>query len=142
MVVRKYDLLHSIMTYKSYLFSSKFWSLLCYSLGIKRRLSNVLYPQIDSWKEWQNSTIKAYLRVFVHFKQNDQARLLQMIDFVYRNNKNVSTSHILFEQNCIYYLNISFEKDSNCCSWLKTTDNFLAELRKLRGICQENFHNI
>ena len=50
------------------LFTSKFWSSLCYFLGIKRKLSTAFYPQTDGQTERQNSTIEAYLRAFVNFK--------------------------------------------------------------------------
>ena len=70
-VICYYGLPDSIVTDKSFLFTSKFWSLLCYFLGIKRWLSIAFYPQTDSQTERQNSTMEAYLRAFVNFKQND-----------------------------------------------------------------------
>ena len=70
-VIRHHGLPDSIMTDKGSLFTWKFWSSLCYFLGIKRRLSTAFYPQTDSQIEWQNSIIEAYLRAFVNFKQND-----------------------------------------------------------------------
>ena len=46
-VVRPHGLPDSIVTDRGSLFTSKFWSSLCYFLGIKRRLSTAFYPQID-----------------------------------------------------------------------------------------------
>ena len=43
-VVKHYGLPDSIVTNRGSLFTSKFWSLLCYFLGIKRRLSIAFYP--------------------------------------------------------------------------------------------------
>ena len=43
MVVRYHGLLDSIVTDWSSLFTSKFWSLLCYILGIKQRLSTTFH---------------------------------------------------------------------------------------------------
>ena len=37
----------SIISDREAIFTSKFWSLLCYFLGIKRRLSTAFYPQTD-----------------------------------------------------------------------------------------------
>ena len=48
MVVRYYSLPNSIVIDKSLLFTSKIWSLLCYFLGIKRRLSTTFHLQTDS----------------------------------------------------------------------------------------------
>ena len=47
-VVRYHDFLDSIITNQRLLFTSKFWLLLCYFLGIKQRLSTFFYPQTDS----------------------------------------------------------------------------------------------
>ena len=60
-VVRHHGLLDSIVTDRGSLFTSKFWSLLCYFFGIKRRLSTAFSPQTDGQIERQNSTMKAYL---------------------------------------------------------------------------------
>ena len=50
-VVCHYGLPDSIVSNRGSLFTSKFWSLLCYFLGIKRRLSTAFYPQIDGQTE-------------------------------------------------------------------------------------------
>lgn len=52
-------------------FTLNFRLLLCYFFGIKRRLSTAFYLQINSETEWQNSTMKAYLRAYVQFEQDD-----------------------------------------------------------------------
>ena len=60
-VVWHHGLPDSIVSDRDSLFTSKFWSLLCYFLGIKRRLSTTFSPQIDGQTEQQNSTMEAYL---------------------------------------------------------------------------------
>ena len=70
-IVRHHRLLDSIVTNWGSLFTSKFWSSLCYFLGIKRRLSTAFHPQTDGQTERQNSTMKAYLLAFVNFEQNN-----------------------------------------------------------------------
>ena len=112
-VVWQHGLPDSIVTDRSSLFTLKFWSLLCYFLGIKRRLSTAFYPQIDGLTERQNSIIEAYLRVFVNFEQNDWARLLPMAKFAYNNAKNASTGHTPFELNCGYYPRMLYKEDVN-----------------------------
>ena len=59
-VVRHHNIPDSIVTDRSFLFTSKFWSSLCYFLGIKCRLSTAFYPQTDGQTERQNSTMEAY----------------------------------------------------------------------------------
>ena len=60
-VVSRHGLFESIVSDKGSLFTSKFWSSLCYFLGIKRRLSTIFHLQIDNQTKRQNSTIQAYL---------------------------------------------------------------------------------
>ena len=67
-VVQHYGLPDSIVTNKSSLFMSKFWSLLYYFLGIKQCFSNTFYLPTDSQTKRQNSTIEDYLRAFVNFE--------------------------------------------------------------------------
>ena len=127
MVVRHHRLPDSIVTNKSSLFTLKFWSLLCYFLGIKRRLSIAFYSQTDGQTERQNSTMKAYLQAFMNFERNNWARLLLMAEFVYNNVKNLSNGHTPFELNCSYHFCVFFEENTNPCSQLKSADELLAE---------------
>ena len=70
-VVRHHGLPDSIISDRGSVFTSKFWSLLCYFLRIKRRLYNAFQPQTDGQTEKQNSTMEAYLRDFVNYEQNN-----------------------------------------------------------------------
>ena len=67
-VMRHHGLLDSIITNQRLFFTSKYWLLLYYFLGIKRRLSIAFHLQTNSQIERQNSTIEAYLWVFVNFE--------------------------------------------------------------------------
>ena len=67
-VICYHSLPDSIVTDRGCLFISKFWSLLCYFLGIKRRLFIMFHPQINGQTKRQNSTIEAYLQAFVNFE--------------------------------------------------------------------------
>ncbi len=46
-VVHHHGVPESIITGRGLLFTSKFWSSLCYFLGIKKKLSTAFQPQID-----------------------------------------------------------------------------------------------
>ena len=67
-VVRHHSLPNLIVTNQKSLFTSKFWSLLCYFLGIKQRLSTSFYLQTDGQTEKQNSIIEADFWAFINFK--------------------------------------------------------------------------
>ena len=140
-VVRHHGLPDSIVSDRGSLFTSKFWSLLCYFLDIKKRLSIAFYPQTDSQTKRLNSTMEAYLRAFVNFEQNDWARLLPMAEFAYNNAKNASTGHTPFELNCGFHPRMSYEEDVDPRSQSKSADELSAELRELMIVCRENLHH-
>ena len=70
-VVRHHSLPDLIISDRGAIFTFKFWSSLCYFLGIKQRLSTGFHPQTDGQTERQNSTMEAYLQAFINFEQND-----------------------------------------------------------------------
>ena len=51
----------TVVTDKGSLFTSKFWSSLCYFLNIKRCFSITFHPQTEGQIERQKSTMEAYL---------------------------------------------------------------------------------
>ena len=140
-VVRHHGLPDSIVSDRGSLFTSKFWSSLCYFLGIKRKLSTAFYPQTDGQTDWQNSTIEAYLQAFVNFEQNDWARLLLMAEFAYNNTKNASSGHTPFELNYDYHPRMSYKKDVNPRSKSKSVNELSTELKELMIVCRKNLHH-
>ena len=140
MVVQHHDLPDSIVSDRGSLFISKFWSLLCYFLDIKWKLSTAFHPQTNDQTKQQNSTMETYLWAFVNFKLNNWARLLPMAEFAYNNAKNVSTDHMPFELNCAYHLRMSYEEKVDPCSKSKSVDKLSVELRELMIVCQENLY--
>lgn len=57
-----------------------------------------------------------------------------MAEFVYNNTKNASTSHTLFELNYSYLSYISYIKNIDPQSKLKSAYNFLSKLRELMTV--------
>ena len=112
MVVRHHGLSDSIVSDCGSIFTSQFWSSLCYFLDIKRRLSTAFHPQTDDQTGRQNSTMKAYLWAFVNHEQDNWARQLSMAEFAYNNAKNASTGHTPFELNCGFHRNPPTKKTS------------------------------
>ena len=82
--------------------------------------------------------MEAYLRAFVNWEQNDWARLLPMAEFAYNNAKNASTGYTLFEPNCGFHPQVSFENDVDPCSRSRFANKLAKELRELMDICQQN----
>ena len=134
-VVRHHGLPDSIVTNQRLLLTSKFWLLLCYFFGIKRRLSTAFYPQTDGQIKRQNNMMKTYLWAFVNFEQNNWARFFLIAEFAYNNAKNASNGHIFFELNCGYCPWVSYEKDLDLCSKSKTAEELSFELQNLMAVC-------
>ena len=137
-VVQHHGLPDSIISDRGAIFTSKFWSSLCYFLGIKRRLSTAFHPQTDGQTERQNSTMETYLRAFVNFEQNDWARLLPMAEFAYNNAKNASTGHTPFKLNCGYHPRVSYKENVDPRSKSKLADDLANDLRELMIVYWEN----
>ena len=137
-VVWHHSLPDSIIIDRSFLFMSKFWSLLCYFLGIKKRLSMAFHPQTNGQTERQNSIIEAYLRTFVNWELNDWARLLPIAEFEYNNAKNASTGHMPFEFSYGFHPRVFFDDDVDFYSRSRSANELAKELRELIDICQQN----
>lgn len=129
---------NSIISDQKVVFNSKFWSLLCYFLCIKRRLFIAFYLQTNGQTKRQNSIMDVYLRVFVHFEQDDWARFLPMAKFTYNNAKNIRSGHTLFELNCGYHPQISYRKNIDPCFKSKTVNKLSAELWDFISTCCKN----
>ncbi len=142
MVVRQQGVLESIITDRGLLFTSKFWSLLCYFLGIKKKLSTAFYPQINDQTKRQNSRIEAYLRIFVNWEQDDWTKLLTLAKFAFNNTKNASTGHTLFELNCDYHSRVSFKEDVDPRSRSCSANKLAKKLRELIKVCCQNLFHI
>ena len=137
-MVRHHGLFDSFITNWGSLFTSKFRSLLCYFLSIKRKLSTAFHTQTNGQTERQNSTMEAYLKVFVNWEQNDWAHFLPMAEFAYNNTKNASTGHIPFELNCGFHPRVFFKDDIDLRSKSRSANKLAKELKKLMDICQQN----
>ena len=140
MIVRHHGLPDSIFTDRRSLFTSKFWSLLCYFLAIKQWLLIAFYSQMDDQTEKKNSTIEAYLQAFINFEQNDWVRLLPIAKFAYNNVKNASTGYTPFELNCGYHLWVFYQEDLDPRSKSRTAEKLFSKLQKLMTVCQQNFY--
>lgn len=138
MVIRYHGLSESIISDRNLLFILKFQSLLCYLLGIKWKLSTTYHLQTNHQTERQNSTIEAYLCIFVNWEQTDRTKYLPMAECAYNNVWNVRTGHTLFELNCGYHSRIYFEGNVNPCSKSRSADGLAKQLIDLILIIWQN----
>lgn len=75
----------SIISDRGSVFTSKFWTELCFRLGITRSLSTAFHPQTDGQTERQNQAIESWLRCYICYMQDDWVDLLPLAKFAYMN---------------------------------------------------------
>ena len=72
-------------------FTSQFWSDICYHLKIDHRLSTAFHPQTDGQTERQNQELETYLRIYMGYKQDNWVDLLPYAEYAY--NSKVHSAH-------------------------------------------------
>ena len=94
-VVALWGLPKGIVSDRGALFTSAFWTELCFQCQVKRRMSTAYHPQTDGQTERQNQTLEAYLRSFCD-TQEDWGMLLPFAQFAYNNTEHSSTGKTPF----------------------------------------------
>lgn len=90
-ILWEYGIPKSIVSDRGSLFTSKFWSALCFYAKIRRRLSTAFHPQTDGQTERQNQVLEHYLRTYCNYRQDDWADHLRPAEYAYNNAKHAST---------------------------------------------------
>lgn len=131
-VVLKYHSLQDlIVTDHGLIFILKFCSSLYYFLGIKKRILIALHFQTDGQIKKQNSTIEAYLWVFINYKEDNWAGLYLIAEFVHHNVKNTTIGYTPFQLQYGHYTLISYIKDINSQSKSKSVDKQAIKLTNI-----------
>ena len=86
-----------IVSDRGSLFTSKFWSNLCYLTQIRLRLSTAFHPQTDGQTERMNQTLEHYLRCFTGEEQITWPKLLATAQYACNNAINATISLSPFE---------------------------------------------
>jgi hypothetical protein len=88
---------NGIVSDRGPVFTSKFWSKLCYISQIRMRLSTAFHPQTDGQTERTNQTLEHYLRCFIDENQTLWPKLLPTAQFACNNAINATTGSSPFE---------------------------------------------
>ena len=72
-------------------FTSKFWTRLCERIGTKPKLSTAFHPETDGQTEIVNQSLKAYLRAYINWTQNNWVDWLPIAEFEANSDVNTST---------------------------------------------------
>ena len=75
----------SIITDRGSVFTSRFWTKVCFYLRITKGLSTAFHPQTDEQTKRQNQALEAWFRCFICYLQDDYVNLLPLAKFAYMN---------------------------------------------------------
>jgi len=109
-IVCRYRTPKEIVSDRGSIFTSSYWSEVCYQVKIKRRLSTAFHSQTDEQTERQNQTLKHYLQCYCNEEQSNWVKLLPLAEFAYINTKQFtlgcSPFYAMTEYNAFIHYNI------------------------------------
>ncbi len=112
-VVCHYETSKNIVSDRDSIFTSSYWSEICYQTKIKRRLSTAFHLQTDGQTERQNQTLEHYLRCYCNEEQDNWANLLPLAEFVYINAKQATLGCSPFYAMSGYNASIHYDVEDN-----------------------------
>lgn len=112
-VVLRFGSPNGIVSDRGSLFTSAYWSEICYYLQVKRRLSTAFHPQTDGQTERQNQILENYLRIFVTDNQSNWVALLPLAEFVHNSCTHSTTGVSPFKALYGYDPEIRFEVEDD-----------------------------
>ncbi|KAF7345784.1 Transposon Tf2-12 polyprotein [Mycena venus] len=98
-IFRYHGLPESIISDRSGVFISQFWSELTRLLQVDACTSMAYHPQTDGLTERTNQTLETYLRAYVSYQQDDWVDYLPLAEFAFNNSENSSTKQSPFFAN-------------------------------------------
>ncbi len=130
-IVCRYRTLKEIVSDRGSIFTSSYWSEVCYQVKIKRRLSTAFHPQMNEQTEHQNQTLKHYLQCYCNEEQSNWVKLLPLAEFAYINTKQSTSECSLFYTMTGYNSFIHYNVENN--AWeeeVLTAKNRVKQLHK------------
>ena len=151
-IVLRFGMPGGIVSDRGSVFTSGFWSALCYHSKIKRRLSTAFHPQTDGLTERQNQVLEHYLRTFADGEQAQWANHLPLAEFAYNNARHSTTGESPFYLMYGYHPEIHYEVEDNSTvegvpaakervRWLHETRNLLSQRLESAAAQQAKYYN-
>ena len=105
-IVSQFGIPEGIVSDRGSVFTSAFWSQLCYCLRIKRKLSTAFHPQTDGQTERQNQSLEHYFRCYCNYLQDDWVQKKPLAEFAYNNSVHSTTGMTPFFAMYGYHPNV------------------------------------
>ena len=112
-IVTQFGLPDGIVSDRGSVFTSEFWSSVCYHLSVRRRLSTAFHPQTDGQTERQNQVLEHYLRCYSNADQNNWAKILPLAEFAYNNSTHSATGQPPFFLMYGYHPKMQYEVEGD-----------------------------
>lgn len=81
----------TLITDRGSVFTSQYWSDLCFYLRVDHRFSTAFHPQTDGQTERQNQTLETFLRMYLNYQQNNWCELLPYAEYAYNSKVHATT---------------------------------------------------
>ena len=95
------------------IFTSSYWSEVCYQAKVKHWLSTVFHPQTDDQIKRQNQILEHYLHCYCIKEQDNWANLLPLTEFAYINVKQATLECSSFFALMKYNTSIHYDVEDN-----------------------------
>jgi hypothetical protein len=80
----------TLLSDRGSVFTSQFWSDICYHLNVDHRLSTAFHPQTDGQTERQNQELESFLRMYLNYQQDNWCELLPYAEYAYNSKTHAS----------------------------------------------------
>lgn len=131
-IVCQYGTPKGIVSDRGSIFTSSYWSEICYQTKIKRRLSTAFHPQTDGQTERQNQTLEHYLHCYCMDDQNNWVNLLPLAEFAYINAKQATLECSPFYVMTGYNAFIHYDVEDN--AWEGEVPAAKERVKKLHSV--------
>ena len=131
-IVYCFKTLREVMSDWDSVFTSVFWSDLCYHMKMKCRLSTVFHSQTDKQTECQNQILKHYIRCYCSDKQDNWANLLSLAEFAYQNRMQTLIEYNLFYTIYNYHFTIHYIENNSRKEKMSAVKEQIKWIHKIR----------
>ncbi len=134
-IVCHYETLKEIVSDRGSIFTSSYWSEVCYQVKIKCWLSTAFHSQMNEQIKCQNQTLKHYLQCYCNEEQSNWVKLLPLAEFAYISAKQSTLKCSLFYMMTGYNAFIHYNIENNI--WEEEVPAVKNRVKQLHEACEK-----